>query len=43
MLVDGSCLMRASFKLCVGSEQAVAEFATQTELSVIVLLKSQGL
>lgn len=42
MIVDGSCLMRASFKFCVGSEQAVAGVATQAELSVPVLLKSQG-
>jgi len=25
MIVDGTCLMRASYKFCVGSEQAVAE------------------
>ena len=43
VVVDGSCLMRASFKFCVGSEQAVAVVATQPELSVAGLLKSQGL
>ena len=43
MVTDGSCLIRVSSKVCVGSERAVAVVATQPELSVSVFLKSQGL
>lgn len=43
MVVDGSCFMWVSKKVHVGSERTVAVIATQLELSVPVLLKSQGL
>jgi len=43
MIVDGSCLMWASLEFCVGLEQAVAVIATQPELLVYLILKSQGL
>jgi len=43
MIMDSGCMMPAGTEVCVGSERTVAVVATQPELSVTILLKSQGL